>query len=301
MDHVHRNKFNSLSIEEKLHIAKQFVIPEYEKTFGLQNAFNFSIENYTLEPGIRKFKELLYIIIGEINLEILNCKNNKTFPIDITYEDVQTKYLSDKYPIVKQLIHTEDEVGIMNSLFAASSGHSDVLAATSKFVYSDKMFDLNLTGLLDDMMKESFQISFTIAYNVLSAECKEKLNKRHTESKDVGIHMHMGDGSINKSGTSAGIAITILLYSLLSNRKIRHDYATTGEASDLNGKVGEIGALRYKFIGGIKAGVKHLIFPENNSHEYHEFIEKYKNNPFIDGVTFHPVSHIIQVIELIVI
>jgi len=135
----------------------------------------------------------------------------------------------------------------------------------------------------------------------LSAECKEKLNKRHTESKDVGIHMHMGDGSINKSGTSAGIAITILLYSLLSNRKIRHDYATTGEASDLNGKVGEIGALRYKFIGEIKAGVKHLIFPENNSHEYHEFIEKYKNNPFIDGVTFHPVSHIIQVIELIVI
>lgn len=68
----------------------------------------------------------------------------------------------------------------------------------------------------------------------------------------------MGDGSIEKSGTSAGIAVTILLYSLLNNKKIKHDFAVTGEAGDLNGKVGEIGALKTKIIYGIKAGVKIL-------------------------------------------
>ena len=308
LDRVHRITFEPLSIAEKIHVSKNNLIPFYETMFGLQNAFVFEdgvlellIDKYTQESGIRKLKELLYAIIGEINLEVLTNSAHTTFPRIIKPDDIQHKYLPDKHPINNQLIHRDDAVGIINCLFATTSGHSGILAATAKLVYSEKIFDLKLTGLLDEMMKESFHIAFTLAYGLLCDDHKQKLNSTHNETKNVGIHMHMGDGSINKSGTSAGIAITVLLYSLLSDRKIKHDFAITGEAADLSGTVGEIGALKHKFLGGIKAGVKHFIFPQQNFQDYIAFITKNENNPLIQGVTFHPVSHISEVLDLIIV
>jgi ATP-dependent Lon protease len=109
----------------------------------------------------------------------------------------------------------------------------------------------------------------------------------------------MGDGSVSKSGTSAGIAITILMYSLLSDKKIKNTFAVTGEASDLNGKVGEIGALNYKFKGGIKAGVKSFIFPIENAKDYDEFIKKYGSTKLVEGISFHQVDHVNEAIALI--
>ena len=109
----------------------------------------------------------------------------------------------------------------------------------------------------------------------------------------------MGDGSISKSGTSAGIAITLLMYSLLNNTKIKNTFAVTGEASDLNGSVGEIGALQYKFQGGIKAGVKSFIFPKDNSKDYDDFMKKYGATKLVEGISFHQISHISEAIELI--
>jgi ATP-dependent Lon protease len=111
--------------------------------------------------------------------------------------------------------------------------------------------------------------------------------------------LHMGDGSISKSGTSAGIAITLLMYSLLNDIKIKNTFAVTGEASDLNGSVGEIGALSYKFQGGIKAGVNHFIFPKDNSKDYDDFMKKYGSTKLVDGIHFHAISHINEAIELI--
>jgi ATP-dependent Lon protease len=146
------------------------------------------------------------------------------------------------------------------------------------------------------MMQESFQISLTQAYNMLPEDQKKELLVNHAKS---GIHLHMGDGSVSKSGTSAGIAITLLMYSLLNNQKIKNTFAVTGEAADLNGKVGEIGALNYKFKGGIKAGVKSFIFPKENAKDYDEFIQKYGSTDLIKGISFHQVDHIDEAIALI--
>ena len=150
-----------------------------------------------------------------------------------------------------------------------------------------------MTGLLDQMMQESFQISLTIAFNLLTKE--EKLHIYNGS----GIHLHMGDGSVSKSGTSAGIAVTLLMYSLLSGKKIKNTFAVTGEAADLNGKVGEIGALTYKFQGGIKAGVTHFIFPCENAKDYDDFMIKYGKTELVQGISFHPVNHISEAIALI--
>ena len=150
------------------------------------------------------------------------------------------------------------------------------------------------------MMQESFQISLTNAYNLLNNKEKEELNNFYNGQNKFGVHMHMGDGSINKSGTSAGIAITILLYSLLSNKKIKNDFAVTGEASDLNGNVGEIGALNIKIIYGIKSGVKNFIYPNDNQKDFNDFYEKYKDTHIIKGVKFYPVKNVSEAVNLII-
>jgi ATP-dependent Lon protease len=307
LDRVHRIKFDNLSIEDKIEIANKHLLPEIYKKVGLNGAIQFLpetlkfiIEEYTLEPGVRKLKEKLYEIVGEINLEIMKSEPSVTTltvtQITVTIDDVKNKYFKDRREIRISRIADESRIGSINCLYATSLGSSGILAASAKFFPASKFLELKLTGLLDQMMQESFQISLTMAYNMLSEDRKKELLTNHANS---GIHLHMGDGSVSKSGTSAGIAITLLMYSLLNKQKIKNTFAVTGEASDLNGKVGEIGALTYKFQGGIKAGVKSFIFPKENAKDYDDFIKKYGETDLVKGISFHQVEHIDEAIALI--
>ena len=305
LDRVHRIKFDNLSIEDKIEICNKHLLPDIYKKVDLngmiemtKDTLKFIIEEYTLEPGVRKLKEKLYEIVGEINLEIMKNENMDPFsvPIVVTIDDIKNKYFKDKREIRISKIAEESRVGSINCLYATSLGSSGILAASAKFFPATKFLDLKLTGMLDQMMQESFQISLTMAYNMLSLERQKELLAKHSSS---GIHLHMGDGSVSKSGTSAGIAITLLMYSLLNDKKIKNTFAVTGEAADLNGKVGEIGALGYKFQGGIKAGVKSFIFPKENAKDYDEFMKKYGQTALVEGISFYQVEHIDEAIALI--
>jgi len=312
LDRVHRIKFDSLTIEDKIVICNKHLLPEIYKKMGLDNMIIFSdeslkfiIEEYTLEPGVRKLKEKLVEIIGELNLDILKTYNENKYsvnckiPITITVDDIKNKYFKDKREVKVQKIHEVSKVGVINCLYATSLGNSGILSASARFFPANKFLELKMTGLLDQMMQESFQISLTLAYSLLSDERKKVLNELYNGVQKQGIHLHMGDGSISKSGTSAGIAITLLMFSLLNNVKIKNTFAVTGEASDLNGNVGEIGALGYKFQGGIKAGVKHFIFPKDNNRDYEDFMKKYGTTKLVEGISFNQITHIDEAIELI--
>jgi ATP-dependent Lon protease len=307
LDRVHRIKFDNLSIEDKIEICNKHLLPEIYKKVGLNgmieinnDTLKFIIEEYTLEPGVRKLKEKLYEIVGEINLEIMKNVDSTVFihsnQIIVTIDDIKNKYFKDKREIRVAKIADNSQIGYINCLYATSLGTSGILAASAKFFPATKFLELKLTGLLDQMMQESFQISLTMAYNMLSDENKKELQLKYNNS---GIHLHMGDGSVSKSGTSAGIAITLLMYSLLSGKKIKNTFAVTGEAADLNGKVGEIGALGYKIKGGIKAGVKSFIFPKENAKDFDEFFKKYGKTELVEGIHFHQVEHIDEAIALI--
>ena len=309
LDRVHRIQFDSLSIEDKIVISNNYLLPEIYKNNGLENVIHiddnvlkFIIEEYTLEPGVRKLKEKLYEIVGEINLDILKEKINPhetVLPINITIDCIKNKYFKNKREARLQKIHSENKVGVINCLWANVYNVGGILSASAKFFPSDKFLELKLTGLLDQMMQESFQISLTLAYNLLNDERKKELMEKYNGTHKYGIHLHMGDGSVNKSGTSAGIAITLLLYSLLNNKKIKNDFAVTGEACDLNGKVGEIGALKTKIVYGIKSGVKNFIYPEENKKDFDDFIEKYGKSDLINGINFYSVNHVDEAIKLI--
>ena len=308
LDRVHRIKFDSLSIEDKLEISRKHLLPEIYKNVGLENMIQISdenikfiIENYTLEPGVRKLKEKLFEIISEINLDIL--KNNivgDEIPIEITIDDIKNKYFKDSREMRLQKIHSENKVGQINCLWANVYNIGGILGASAKFFPSNTFLSFKATGLLDKMMEESFQISLTIAFNLTGEERKTQLKKKYDGKQKYGIHLHMGDGSIEKSGTSAGIAVTILLYSLLNNKKIKNDFAVTGEASDLNGKVGEIGALKTKIIYGIKSGVKNFIYPLENKKDFLAFMEKYENTDLVKDINFYPVTNIEEALKLII-
>ena len=308
LDRVHRIKFDSLSIEDKVIISSKYLLPDIYKNIGLEGMINISndtlkfiIEEYTLEAGVRKLKEKLFEIVGEINLKILkNNDDDYNIPIEVTIDDIKNIYLKDIRTMRAQKIHDESKVGVINCLWANNYNVGGILSASAKFFPSNNYLSFKLTGLLDKMMEESFQISFTNAFNLISEERKKEVKTLYDADQKYGIHLHMGDGSIEKSGTSAGIAVTILLFSLLSNKKIKNDFAVTGEASDLNGKVGEIGALKTKIIYGIKAGVKNFIYPVENEKDFNEFMDKYGNSDIVKGVSFHPILNIQEALDLII-
>jgi len=303
LDRVHRIKFKSLSIDEKIVISKTHLLPEIYKKMGLEkmviiydDILKYIIDEYTYEPGVRKLKEVLFEIVGEINLSILKDFNIVfDIPINITKDDIKNKYLKDKQEIKHQTIHTENKIGIINGLWANAMGKGGIIPIQSKWRPSENFFNLQLTGMQGDVMKESMSVSSTLAWNLTPITTRNTLKKTYA---NCGLHIHCPEGATPKDGPSAGTAITITIYSLLNNKKIKNNVAITGEIT-LDGNITEIGGLDLKFSGGIKAGVTQFIFPKENIKDYEKFIEKYKDDELTKGITFYSVSTIDEVFNLV--
>ena len=308
LDRVHRIKFNSLTLDDKLVISKTHILPEVYKKMGLEGIIEFDdetlkfiIDEYTLESGVRKLKEILFEIVGEINLDIL--KNHTVslpeLPICITVEDIKNKYFKDKKEILTRKVPDESIVGFANGMYANALGSGGTLPIHGKFFPSEQFLELKLTGLQQDVMKESMHVSLTIAWNLTSEERRNDLRILYDGDKNkYGINIHPGDASVHKDGPSAGVTITSVIYSLLNDKPIKAKIAMTGEIQ-MTGQVTAIGGLNFKIIGSIKSGVKEFIYPCENKKEFNKFYEKYKNDCLLDGIKFHPVNHIDEVFQII--
>jgi ATP-dependent Lon protease len=305
LDRIHRVKFKNLSLDDKIVISNTHLLPDIYDKMGLQNMIYFSdevlkfvIDEYTLEPGVRKLKEILFEIVGEINLDILkNVNNNYEIPIHITIEDIKTKYFKNKQEIRYKKIHEENKIGIINGLWANAHGKGGVIQIQTGWRPSEQFLFLHLTGMQGDVMKESMSVALTLAWNLTSEERRYMITKEHRELLN-GIHIHCPEGATPKDGPSAGTAITTALYSLLNEKKIKNNIAITGEIS-LDGRVTEIGGLDLKFLGGIKAGVTEFLYPKENQKDYEHFMEKYKDNELTNGIQFYSVETIEEVFELV--
>lgn len=306
LDRIHRIKFKHLTIEEKITITNKYLLPELYKKMGINNyikltddVISFIINEYTYEAGVRNLKQHLFDIIGEINLNLLLNNFDKQLPYLITIDEVKNIYLKEKTPIRPTLIHKNNSVGIINGLWANASGKGGIIQIETNFFASNTLFELKLTGSQGDIMKESMNVAKTLAWNSIDDDSKKLLMKRK-ENSNQGIHIHCPEGSVPKDGPSAGTAITVALFSLFTNKKIKNDFAITGEIS-LQGNVTEIGGLDLKILGGIQGGVKSFIFPEKNKKEFNEFMEKYKNKDIIKNINFYPVNTFDEVLKLILV
>jgi ATP-dependent Lon protease len=304
LDRIHRVKFKFLSIEDKLTITKKFIIPELCNKMGYKDTsilniedetIEFIINEYTCEAGVRKLKEILYEIISEINLNILNGLI-ESYPIVLTKEIIKNKYLVKRIPSNPKNIHDIHKCGIINGLWANAYGKGGIIQIESQFILSNSMFDLKLTGMQGDVMKESMNVAKTLAWNLTDDTIKTELITKFEKTKTQGIHIHCPEGAVPKDGPSAGTAITVCLYSLLNNIPIDNKIAITGEIT-LQGCVTAIGGLDLKILGGIKAGVTKFLFPKENSKDFNEFINNWKNKDMFKDITFIEIETIEQALE----
>ena len=304
LDRIHRIKFDTLMLDDKLIIVKDYLLPELYTKFRLNdvvlfqdNEIKFIIEHYTNESGVRKLKEVLFEIISSINLELLKDKFKHEIPYIITIETIE-EILETRHKVRHLTINKNSEIGIINGLWANTFGNSGILHIECKFFHSSTFLDLKLTGMQGDVMKESMSVAKTLALSLLTNEEMQLITKELEESKLRGIHIHVPEGATPKDGPSAGAAITIVLYSLLTKRKIKNNIAITGEIC-LQGKITAIGGLDLKIIGGMRAGITTFYYPKANAKDLDNFCKKY--NKDLSDYLFIEVENINDAIKDIII
>ena len=293
LDRIHRVKFNYLKEKEKLVIANNYIIPELYEKIGLNNNIVnlsddnivFLIRKYTNESGVRKLKELLFSILSEINIKLID-KEFDLLPVSLTNDDIKNIYLKEKYCVIDYKIK---ERKMIYGMWANSLGMGGVLPINIKLFHSKTNLELKLTGLPGTVMKESMHVSQTLSWNYLDDE-----EKKLWIGKENGIHIHCPDGSTNKDGPSAGSAITLALILFLKKLKPNNSYGITGEIT-LDGDITAIGGLELKINGGIKAGLKHFIFPKENIPDF----EKIEDKSNFKDIKFYQVENLNELLKII--
>ena len=303
LDRIHEVKFSNLTLDEKVTIVYDYILPELYSKIDLHNTIEFPrdtivyiIERYTNESGVRKLKELLYEIISEINLEVLERKRESS-KIIVSEECIDRIYLSEYDPIYIQTITSESKVGLIHGLWANMIGQGGIIPIETSYSPSNHFLELKLTGMQGDVMKESMNVAKTLAYHHTAESVLSSLQSHLKERNCQGIHIHCPEGAVRKDGPSAGTAIAVCIYSLLNQRAIKNFIGITGEI-DLQGTISRIGGLELKILGGIKAGITEFIYPKENLTDLDRVLKKHDTTLFKD-IYFHPVSTFDEVLSLV--
>lgn len=312
LDRIHRINFHSLSTEDKVEIARRHLVPTILAETGMVGYVSFAddalaciIKRYTRESGVRRFKELLYEIIGEINLQYMS-DAGASLPIVVGARDVCEIYLVEKHVFQANIPSSSPMVGIVNGLWANSLKEGGVLPIEVSLFPTETFLEFKLTGMQGDVMKESMNVAKTVVWSVLLTDAeRSRICESCKTTRMQGIHVHCPEGATPKDGPSAGMAITLALYSALLGQitegggagvRVREMVAMTGEIN-LRGEIGEIGGLDSKFLGGLNVGIREFVYPRANQHDYEVFASKYKGTYDSAAITFRGVGHIQDLID----
>ena len=162
------------------------------------------------------------------------------------------------------------------------------------WIPTNNPLEIKATGHLEQVIKESTQVACSLAWNLLCSEKQSELLLKWKD-KSMGFHIHCPDGSTPKDGPSAGAALTLALYSMFTNKKIKYNVALTGEIN-LQGNVTAIGGLEEKMEGAKKAGVKLVLYPKENQKDVDKIKERNKEL-FVDTFQIKAVETIHDVID----
>lgn len=258
LDRMEIIEVSGYTYEEKFHIAKNHLIPKQLKehniekdiiTFADNSIYNV-IENYTRESGVRNLERKLATLLRKAIAEMVE-KDKKN--INITSNHVK-KYLGPAIYTFEKA-DKEDKIGVVTGMAWTGYGGDTLPVEVTVMPGNGK---LELTGQLGDVMKESARAGYS--YVRANAE-KYGINPEFHKDKD--IHIHVPEGAVPKDGPSAGVTMITALVSSLSNRKVRHNVAMTGEIT-LTGRVLPIGGLKEKTLAAYRAGIDTIIIPKEN-------------------------------------
>ena len=281
-------EISSYTPNEKFHIAKNYLIPQELSKHGLKkNEVNLSdatinnvIEKFTREAGVRNLRRVFSKLYRKAAKELLIKKDLKK--VTINTKNLE-EYL-DKPVFEIDQADKLNRVGVVNGLAWTSVGGDVLKIEAAKF---NGKGGLTLTGNMGDVMKESARISHSVVKGLID---KKKI--KGASFKNFDIHMHIPEGATPKDGPSAGIAMCLVIASILSNTKVDSTLAMTGEVT-LTGKVLPIGGLKEKLIAAYKAKMKRVLIPEKNyKRDLKDIPDEVKEN-----LEILPVKKIEEVLE----
>lgn len=286
LDRMEIIEVNGYTIEEKIEIAKQHLLPKQLEAHGIsKKQFNIDkkvlekvVENYTNESGVRTLdKQLAKLVRNRAKQVALE----EEFNVKVGLEDLKLML----GPGRERTKYDNNEVaGVVTGLAWTSVG-GDILFIESSLTKGKGK--LTLTGNLGDVMKESA----IIALEFLKAH-SDWLNLEQEKFDDMNVHIHVPEGATPKDGPSAGITMLTSLASSFTGRKVKKNLAMTGEIT-LRGEVLPVGGIKEKILAAKRAGIKEIILCSRNRQDVEDIAPDY-----LKGLTFHYVDKMKQVLDL---
>ncbi len=257
LDRMEVVEFSGYVEEEKLEIARRYLIPRQLEENGLtgrkvtfgEDALREIIGGYTRESGVRQLERE----IGKVSRKLARQIADQGAP-EVAVHAGMIDDLLGRPKVHPEKAAGDDAIGVATGLYYTPVG-GDIM-----FVEASTMRgkgELVLTGQLGDVMKESARAAWTYARSHAAAL------RIPDEMFDRDIHIHVPAGAIPKDGPSAGVTMATALISALSGRPARHDIAMTGEIT-LRGRVMPIGGLKEKILGAVRAGITRIVIPKEN-------------------------------------
>ncbi|WP_019587533.1 endopeptidase La [Deinococcus apachensis] len=286
MDRMEVIDFSSYIEQEKLEIAKRYLLPRQITANGLKpNQIAFTdaalerlISHYTREAGVRNLEREIGTVARKVARRIATGEIKRA---KVTDKELDRYLGQARY--VPETEGQEDKVGVSTGMFYTPVGGDILFVETS--VMPGK--GLVLTGQLGDVMKESARAALTYAKS--NAE-RFHLDRERIDNSE--IHIHVPAGAIPKEGPSAGGAMATSLISALSGIPVRHDVAMTGEMT-LTGRYLPIGGLKEKVLGARRAGIKHIIMPKANEPDLRDIPLHLRSS-----MRFHPCETVDEVLDV---
>lgn len=277
---------------EKRQIARKYLVPRQIKENGLEGvkltfplkSIDRIINSYTREAGVRSLERTIGNVLRKVAKQVVEKKFNPETDSEITLEDVH-KYLGAPRFLADE-VSSKPEVGVATSMAWTSVGGTTLQVESLRM--SGKG-ELKLTGSLGDVMKESALAAFSF---IRSRADEFGIDPEVFRKND--FHIHVPDGATPKDGPSAGVTLATAIFSLLTGKPVRNDFAMTGEIT-LRGRVTAIGGIKEKVIGALRAGVRNIILPEENRKDLENVPDEVR-----EKLMFHFVSDVTRAWELTV-
>lgn len=272
LDRMELIELTGYTEEEKMEIAKHFLVPKQEKLNGIEpksiafsdEALRGVITGYTRESGVRQLEREVATICRKVALKIVNEKKNE---FDINPDGLE-EYL-DIPKFKNEIVDKGDEVGSATGLAWTVVGGTTLVIDVTLF---EGKGDVLLTGMLGDVMKESARTAISL---VRSKAAEYGIDPQVFLKTD--IHIHIPEGAIPKDGPSAGVTMATAIMSAFSGKAVRKNVAMTGEIT-LRGKVLPIGGLKEKTLAAYRAGIRKVIVPQENEKDLREIPKEVLSN-----------------------
>lgn len=287
LDRMEIIEVNGYTIEEKIEIAKQHLLPKQREAHGLKakdvviknDALEKLVEDYTRESGVRGLEKKIGSVVRGIAKKIAMDEEH-----NVTVSKAEVEKILGAPIYDKDLYEDNETAGVVTGLAWTSVG-GDILFIEASL--SPGKGKLTLTGSLGDVMKESA----TIALAYIRAHASAfNIDQRVFDLWDV--HVHVPAGATPKDGPSAGITMLTALVSAFTQRKVKPHLAMTGEIT-LRGRVLPVGGLKEKILAAKRANIKEIIVCQSNKKDILEIKESY-----IKDLQFHYVTDMREVINL---